>query len=72
MEKVRRREAKILYGRRLWELGEERLVKLIVEELKESGAWPAGGKNMRCCQESMAWRKMKRKSQGQQQPGRGK
>ena len=33
-----RREVKILYGRRLWELGEERLhawtVKLIVEELK--------------------------------------
>ena len=27
----------MLYGQRFWELGEERLVKLIVEKLKESG-----------------------------------
>ena len=33
----RREEKKMLYGRRFWELGEERLVKLIVEKLKESG-----------------------------------
>ena len=35
----RREEKKKLYGRRFWELyiGEERLVKLIVEKLKESG-----------------------------------
>ena len=34
----RREEKKMLYGRRFWELGEERLVKLIVEKLKESGS----------------------------------
>ena len=34
----RREEKKMLYGRRFWELGEERLVKPIVEKLKESGS----------------------------------
>ena len=34
----RREEKKMLYGRRFWELGEERLVKLILEKLKESGS----------------------------------
>ena len=34
----RREEKKMLYGRRFWELGKERLVKLIVEKLKESGS----------------------------------
>ena len=58
----------MLYGRRFWELGEERLVKLIVEKLKESGG--VGWREE--YEKSMAWRKPKRKSQGQQQPGRGK
>ena len=58
----------MLYGRRFWELGEERLVKLIVEKLKESGG--VGWRE----EYEMLLRKYgsKRKSQGQHQPGRGK
>ena len=66
----RREEKKTLYGRRFWELGEERLVKLIVEKLKESGSigWR---EEYEVLLRSMAWRKM-RKNQDHQQPGKRK
>ena len=54
----------MLYGWKFWELGEERLVKLIVEKLKESG--------------SIGWREeyevllRKYGLEDQQQPGKSK
>ena len=41
--KIMREEKKVLFGKRMWELGEERLVKLIVEKLREAG----GGRSMK-------------------------